>query len=67
MDMYDASTDLKDHLFRFLTHMQLETAANKICCKTFPMFLKGRARLWFQELPPGSVRSFSKLARQFAT
>nr|XP_027067329.1 uncharacterized protein LOC113692926 [Coffea arabica] len=45
--------------------MRLQTAADEIRCKTFPMFLKGRARLWFQGLVPGSIRSFSELARQF--
>ncbi|XP_071900977.1 uncharacterized protein [Coffea arabica] len=29
-------------------------------------FLKGKARLWFQGLRPGSIRSFPELARQFA-
>nr|XP_027082472.1 uncharacterized protein LOC113704798 [Coffea arabica] len=45
--------------------MRLQTVADEIRCKTFPMFLKGRARLWFQGLAPGSIRSFSELARQF--
>ncbi|XP_027127785.1 uncharacterized protein [Coffea arabica] len=45
--------------------MSLQTAADEIRCKTFPMFLKGRARLWFQGLAPGSIRSFPELARQF--
>nr|XP_027103095.1 uncharacterized protein LOC113724385 [Coffea arabica] len=64
--MYDASTDPEDHLSVFLTHMRLQTAADKIRCKTFPTFLKGKARLWFQGLAPGSIRSFPELARQFA-
>ncbi|XP_027093768.1 uncharacterized protein [Coffea arabica] len=63
--MYDASTDPEDHLSVFLTHMRLQTAADEIRCKTFPMFLKGKARLWFQGLAPGSIRSFPELARQF--
>ncbi|XP_071901929.1 uncharacterized protein [Coffea arabica] len=45
--------------------MRLQTAADEIRCKTFPMFLKGKARLWFQGLAPGSIRSFPELARQF--
>nr|XP_027118777.1 uncharacterized protein LOC113736020 [Coffea arabica] len=64
--MYDASTDPEDHLSVFLTHMRLQTAADEVRCKTFPMFLKGKARLWFQGLKPGSIRSFPELARQFA-
>ncbi|XP_027093658.1 uncharacterized protein [Coffea arabica] len=40
-------------------------SADEIRCKTFPMFLKGKARLWFQGLAPGSIRSFRELARQF--
>ncbi|XP_071933618.1 uncharacterized protein [Coffea arabica] len=46
--------------------MRLQTAADALRCKTFPMFLKGKARLWFQDLTPGSIRSFAELARQFA-
>ncbi|XP_027126058.1 uncharacterized protein [Coffea arabica] len=46
--------------------MRLQTAADEVRCKTFPMFLKGKARLWFQGLAPGSIRSFPELARQFA-
>ncbi|XP_071913927.1 uncharacterized protein [Coffea arabica] len=65
--MYDTSTDPEDHLSVFLTHMRLQTAADEVRCKTFPMFLKGKARLWFQGLKPGSIRSFPELARQFAT
>ncbi|XP_071906052.1 uncharacterized protein [Coffea arabica] len=63
--MYDASTDPEDHLSVFLMHMRLQTPVDKIRCKTFPMFLKGKARLWFQGLVPGSIQSFPELARQF--
>ncbi|XP_071907805.1 uncharacterized protein [Coffea arabica] len=66
IEMYDASTDPEDHLSVFLTHMRLQTAADEVRCKTFSMFLKGKARLWFQGLKPGSIRSFPELARQFA-
>ncbi|XP_071927065.1 uncharacterized protein [Coffea arabica] len=45
--------------------MRLQTVANEIRCKTFPMFLKGRAWLWFQGLAPGSIRNFPELAREF--
>ncbi|XP_071911843.1 uncharacterized protein [Coffea arabica] len=66
IELYDGSTDPEDHLSVFLTHMCLQTAADALRCKTFPMFLKGKARLWFQGLAPGSIRSFTELARQFA-
>ena len=66
MKSYDATTDPEDHLFAFLTQMRLQTAADAVRCKTFPMFLEGKARQWFQGLPPRSVRSFSQLARLFA-
>ncbi|XP_027151312.1 uncharacterized protein LOC113751485 [Coffea eugenioides] len=46
--------------------MRLQTAADALRCKTFPMFLKGKARLWFQGLAPGSIRGFTELARKFA-
>ncbi|XP_071909730.1 uncharacterized protein [Coffea arabica] len=65
IEIYDASTDPEGHLSVFLTNMCLQTAADEIRCKTFPMFLKGKARLWFQGLAPRSIRNFPELARQF--
>ncbi|XP_027173985.1 uncharacterized protein LOC113773546 [Coffea eugenioides] len=66
MKPYDATTDPEDHLFVFMTQMRLQTAADAVRCKTFPMFLEGRARQWFQGLPPRSIGSFNQLARQFS-
>nr|XP_027088503.1 uncharacterized protein LOC113709849 [Coffea arabica] len=66
MKPYDATTDPEDHLFVFMTQMRLQTAADAVRCKTFPMFLEGRARQWFQGLPPRSISSFTQLARQFS-
>ncbi|XP_027082153.2 uncharacterized protein [Coffea arabica] len=47
--------------------MRLQTTPDAIKCKTFPMFLEGRARQWFRGLPSRSIRSFAQLARLFAT
>nr|XP_027102744.1 uncharacterized protein LOC113723988 [Coffea arabica] len=66
MKPYDATTDPEDHLFAFLTQIRLQTAADAVRCKTFLMFLEGKARQWFQGLPPKSIRSFAQLARLFA-
>nr|XP_027118612.1 uncharacterized protein LOC113735828 [Coffea arabica] len=66
MKSYDATTDPEDHLFAFMTQMRLQTAADAVRCKTFPMFLEGKTRQWFQGLPPRSIRSFAQLARLFA-
>nr|XP_027109351.1 uncharacterized protein LOC113729226 [Coffea arabica] len=49
-----------------MTQMHLQKAADAVRCKTFPMFLEGRARQWFQGLPPRSIRSFTQLARLFS-
>ncbi|XP_027172230.1 uncharacterized protein LOC113771881 [Coffea eugenioides] len=66
MKSYDATTDSEDHLFAFLTQMRLQTAADAVRYKTFPMFLEGKARQWFQGLPPRSIQSFTQLARLFS-
>ncbi|XP_027181969.1 uncharacterized protein LOC113780362 [Coffea eugenioides] len=66
MKSYDATTDPEDHLFVFLTQMRLQTTADAIRCKTFPMFLEGKTRQWFQGLPPRSFCSFDQLACLFA-
>ena len=63
---YDATTDPEDYLFAFMRQMRLQTAADPDRCKSFPMFLDGRARQWFQGLPPRSIRSFNQPPRQFA-
>nr|XP_027109158.1 uncharacterized protein LOC113729028 [Coffea arabica] len=49
-----------------MTQMRLQTAADAVRCKTFPVFLEGKARQWFQGLPPRSIRSFTQLARLFS-
>nr|XP_027103133.1 uncharacterized protein LOC113724429 [Coffea arabica] len=66
MKSYDATMDPEDHLFAFMSQMRLQTAADAVRCKTFPVFLEGKARQWFQGLPPRSIRSFAQLARLFA-
>nr|XP_027075683.1 uncharacterized protein LOC113699515 [Coffea arabica] len=63
---YDATTDPEDYLFAFMRQMRLQMAADAVRCKTFPMFLEGKARQWFQGLPPRSIRSFAQLARLFS-
>ncbi|XP_027171603.1 uncharacterized protein LOC113771190 [Coffea eugenioides] len=49
-----------------MTQIRLQTAADAIRCKTFPMFLEGKTHQWFQGLLPRSIRSFSQLAQLFA-
>ncbi|XP_027155205.1 uncharacterized protein LOC113755392 [Coffea eugenioides] len=66
MKSYDATMDPEDHLFAFMTQMRMQTAADAVRCKTFPMFLEGKVRQWFQGLPPRSIRSFTQLARLFS-
>ncbi|XP_027102810.2 uncharacterized protein [Coffea arabica] len=66
MKSYDATTDPEDHLFAFMRQMRLQMAADAVRCKTFPMFLDGKARQWFQGLPPRSIRSFAQLTRLFS-
>lgn len=65
MDTYDGTSDPTDHLFQFQTAMSLKNILDPLRCKTFPMYLRGKARRWFQELPPQSVDSFRQLAQKF--
>ncbi|XP_027182048.1 uncharacterized protein LOC113780448 [Coffea eugenioides] len=64
VDRYTASPFVLD-IEDYPLPMRLQTAADAVRCKTFPMFLEGKARQWFQGLPPRSIRSFSQLARLF--
>ena len=61
IDSYDGVKDPLDHLETFKTLMHLQGVADEIMCRTFPMTLKGAARIWFSRLTPNSVSTFKEL------
>ena len=67
IDSYTGVKDLLDHMETFKTLMHLQGVADEIMCRTFPMTLKGAARIWFSRLTPNSVSTFKELSAQFTT
>ena len=49
----------------FLNTLQLHNFSYAILFKLFSSTLKGVARSWFSQLPPGSVSSFEDLSNRF--
>ena len=47
--------------------MHLQSVANEIMCRAFPITLKGPARVWFSRLMSNSISTFKELSAQFAS
>lgn len=65
IDSFDGTTDPVDHLVTYRTLMILHAFPDEIMCRTFPVTLKGSARLWFSQLPSDSVSTFQHLSDSF--
>nr|GEW40714.1 reverse transcriptase domain-containing protein [Tanacetum cinerariifolium] len=64
---YDGTGDLEDHVKIFQKAAQVEWWAMPTWCHMFNSTLIGAARVWFDELPPGSVDSYKDLKAAFLT
>ncbi|XP_062118569.1 uncharacterized protein LOC133832211 [Humulus lupulus] len=62
---FNGKGDLLNHLFQFQQKMALEANNEAIQCKVFSTTFSGPALLWFRQLKPGSLNSFSDLRRTF--
>ncbi|XP_062088577.1 uncharacterized protein LOC133795146 [Humulus lupulus] len=62
---FNGKGDPLNHLFQFQQKMALEANNEAIQCKVFSMTFSGPALLWFRQLKPGSLNSFSDLRRTF--
>ncbi|XP_062119130.1 uncharacterized protein LOC133832864 [Humulus lupulus] len=62
---FNGKGDPLNHLFQFQQKMALEANNEAIQCKVFSTTFSGPALLWFQQLKPGSLNSFSDLRRTF--
>ncbi|XP_062080162.1 uncharacterized protein LOC133784911 [Humulus lupulus] len=62
---FNGKGDLLNHLFQFQQKMALEANNEAIQCKVFSTNFSGPALLWFRQLKPGSLNSFSDLRRTF--
>ncbi|KAJ0601430.1 putative retrotransposon gag domain-containing protein [Helianthus annuus] len=62
---YDGTEDPEDHLQIFTGAARIEKWSNAECCLMFMQTLVGSARIWFNDLPARSVRSFDDLSKGF--
>ncbi|XP_035839002.1 uncharacterized protein LOC118486570 [Helianthus annuus] len=62
---YDGTEDPEDHLQIFTGAARIERWSNAKCRLMFMQTLVGSARIWFNDLPTRSVRSFDDLSKGF--
>ncbi|GJX28118.1 reverse transcriptase domain-containing protein [Tanacetum coccineum] len=62
---YDESGDPKDHLKIFQAAAKMKIWAMPTWCHMFNSILTGKARVWFDDLPPESIDSYDDLREAF--
>ncbi|XP_062085444.1 uncharacterized protein LOC133791539 [Humulus lupulus] len=62
---FNGKGDPLNHLFQFQQKMAIEANNEAIQCKVFSTTFSRPALLWFRQLNPGSLNSFSDLRRTF--
>ena len=62
IESFDGTKDPFDYLEAFKTIMQLQAVPKEIMCKTFPMALRGLAKVWFNKLEIESISLFIQLS-----
>nr|GEW60182.1 reverse transcriptase domain-containing protein [Tanacetum cinerariifolium] len=64
---YDGTGDPEDHVKVFQAAAQVERWVMPTWCHIFNSILIGAARVWFDELPPGSIDGYKDLRATFPT
>ncbi|KAL0313271.1 UNVERIFIED_CONTAM: hypothetical protein Sradi_5726400 [Sesamum radiatum] len=57
--------DPRDHVDQFVAAIDLIESNDALDCRIFRTTLIGRAQTWFSRQPPGSIRSFGQLVKEF--
>ncbi|XP_059664019.1 uncharacterized protein LOC132309752 [Cornus florida] len=65
IESFDGTKDPLDHLDTFQALMHLHAMPDEIMCRAFPTTLKGSARVWFNKLKPGTIKTFEELSKGF--
>lgn len=64
---YNGDADPMDYMNAFQYSMGTVNAKDPIMCKTFPIYLRGKARGWFDDLPQASISNFTDSVKSFLT
>ncbi|XP_022014470.1 uncharacterized protein LOC110913963 [Helianthus annuus] len=62
---YDGTEDPEDHLQIFTGAARIEKWSSAECCLMFMQTLVGSSRIWFNDLPGGSIQTFDDLGKCF--
>ncbi|RWW11398.1 hypothetical protein GW17_00024990 [Ensete ventricosum] len=65
LEPYDGSTDPSEHVTTFRAQMALCDTFDVLMYRTFPITLRGPARMWYSRLKPSSIPSFDYYAKEF--
>ncbi|GJS93837.1 reverse transcriptase domain-containing protein [Tanacetum coccineum] len=63
--IYDGTGDPEDHMGRFVGMGNQGEWPMPVWCRMFQQSLDGKARTWFDKLPPGSIDNWGDLQRKF--
>ena len=71
LDMYDGSTDPREHIQNVRGSLELVIHDNDVMCKILPTTFRGNVRRWYNNLKSGSILGFqdlcAKLVARFST
>ncbi|KAL5572690.1 hypothetical protein UlMin_022287 [Ulmus minor] len=65
MEPYMGNTSPSEHLDKYITWINLNEESHALLCMLFSMNLGGYIRVWFHNLPTGSISSFQDLSNRF--
>ncbi|GJU87381.1 reverse transcriptase domain-containing protein [Tanacetum coccineum] len=63
--VYDGTGDPEDHVGRFVGMGNQGEWPMPVWCKMFQQTLGGKARVWFDKLPPGNIDNWGDLQKKF--
>ncbi|GJX74523.1 reverse transcriptase domain-containing protein [Tanacetum coccineum] len=63
--IYDGTGDLEDHIGRFVGIGNQGEWPMPVWCRMFQQTLDGKARAWFNKLPPGSIDNWGSFQEKF--
>ncbi|GJS97288.1 reverse transcriptase domain-containing protein [Tanacetum coccineum] len=64
-EIYDGTGDPEDHVGRFMGIGNQGEWPMPVWCRMFQQTLDGKARAWFDKLPPGSINNWGSLQEKF--